>query len=209
MNLKTSLKTIVRKSLSFDEEVVVGENEQLTYVFFIDKEKSVDCNLSFFLAGEGSVVKVIGFTLSAKYQSIVNLRTIHQNKNTTGYIWVTSILSGNAQTKVKGMIEIDKNTSWAKGYFTHNSLLLSPTAKVATSPALEIKTNEVKASHQATIGHLDTETLFYLQARGIPPMEAKKLVLSSFAHEYLSEISNALARKEVSKYVNKIIGELV
>ena len=209
MNTKINSKTIIRKSLSSDEEIFIGEKEELTYIFFTDSQKSVNCQLSFFLSGSGSLVKVLGFTIGVEHSAIVNLRTVHRNRETTGYMWATSILGGKAENKVKGMIRIEKNAPSTNAYFTHNSLLLSPTARVATSPALEIETNEVKASHQATVGHLDADTLFYLHSRGIPLPEAKKLVLVSFAHEHLHEISDIAARDSVSKYLNESIQEII
>ena len=200
----------MRNLLSSDEEVCIGENEELTYIFFTDSKKIlIDCRLSFYLSGTCSVVKVLGFSISAKHSAIVNLRTVHQDRETTGHVWITSILGGNAENKIKGMIRIEKNAPSTHAYFSHNSLLLSTGAKVSTSPALEIETNEVKASHQATVGHLDIETLFYLHCRGIPLPEAKKLVLTSFAHEHLHEISDAVIRDTVSVYLDECINELI
>lgn len=60
------------------------------------------------------------------------------------------------------------------------SLLADSTAEVSAKPILRIDTNEVRAAHGATYGQLDAAALFYLQARGVPAAEARKLLLHSF-----------------------------
>ena len=47
-------------------------------------------------------------------------------------------------------------------------------------PQLEIFADDVKCAHGATVGELDAMGLFYLMARGLPPAEAKKLMLQAF-----------------------------
>ena len=120
-----------------------------------------------------------------------------------------SLLGGQARSLIRGLIKIDKAASGANGFFTHNSLLLSKTAHVESSPTLEIETNMVKASHAATSGNLDRETLFYLGCRGIAENEAKRLVMISFACEYLTEIADEKIRLETEKLLTARINEIL
>lgn len=209
MNSQKINKIILRESLSSSEQIKINDNEELSYIFFTDSEKDGDYILEFNLTGIDSSVKIFGFNISTKGISKINIKVVHQNKDTTGYSWIKSILGGDANSTIKGMIKIEKNAYDANGYFTHNSLLISKTAQVISTPSLEIETNEVKASHASTTGHLDNDILFYLSCRGIEEQEAKKLVVTSFAFEYISEVSDEKIREQISDFLNEKIAKIL
>jgi len=70
-----------------------------------------------------------------------------------------------------------------------------------TRPQLEIYADDVKCSHGATVGQLDTEALFYLRSRGIGEDEAKKMLLQAFAGEVLDGISCKSFRKSILEVI--------
>ncbi len=202
-------KTILRKTLSSSEHIKLGDYEELSYIFFTDSQKDSDYILEFNLSGIRSSVKIFGFNLGTKGTSKINIQVVHQNKNTVGYSWIKSILGGDAKNTIKGMIKIEKNALNTNAYFAHNSLLISRNAQVISVPSLEIETNAVKASHAGTTGHLDNDILFYLNCRGIPAQEAKKLVITSFAFENVPEISDQKTREKVLIFLNKKISKIL
>jgi Fe-S cluster assembly scaffold protein SufB len=59
-------------------------------------------------------------------------------------------------------------------------MLLSPTARCNAVPGLEIETNDVKATHAASVSPIDDEKIFYMMARGISEPEAKRMVTLGF-----------------------------
>jgi Fe-S cluster assembly protein SufD len=67
--------------------------------------------------------------------------------------------------------------------------LLSDKATINAKPQLEIFADDVKCSHGCTIGQLDENAMFYLNARGIGQESAKKLLLNSFAQEVVNKIN--------------------
>jgi Fe-S cluster assembly protein SufD len=73
---------------------------------------------------------------------------------------------------------------------SNRNLLLSDDAVVYTRPQLEIRADDVRCTHGATIGHLDEEALFYLRARGLGSREARALLLRAFAGEVLENVSH-------------------
>jgi Fe-S cluster assembly protein SufD len=66
---------------------------------------------------------------------------------------------------------------------TNQNLLLSPTAEIDTKPELEIYADDVKCSHGATTGQLDSDSIFYLRSRGITAEQARRMLMASFVRE--------------------------
>jgi Fe-S cluster assembly protein SufD len=69
-------------------------------------------------------------------------------------------------------------------------LLLSDEAQINSNPQLEIFADDVKCTHGAAIGQLDEEALFYLQARGLTPKDARDLLIHAYAGEVLEGIAD-------------------
>ena len=67
-----------------------------------------------------------------------------------------------------------------------------------TKPELKIFADDVKCSHGATVGDLDTDALFYLLSRGIGPVQARRLLIEAFAGELLDEIGLGPLREDIS-----------
>ena len=63
-----------------------------------------------------------------------------------------------------------------------------------TRPQLEIFADDVKCAHGATIGRIDPEAAFYLQARGLTGLEARRLLTFAFANEILTQVSDDVVR---------------
>jgi Fe-S cluster assembly protein SufD len=74
-------------------------------------------------------------------------------------------------------------------------LLLSPTAQMNNKPELEIFADDVVCGHGATVGQLDPEQVFYLQARGIPRPEAEAMLLEAFGVEAIERVADEKARE--------------
>lgn len=81
------------------------------------------------------------------------------------------------------------------------TLLLADRAQIDTKPELEILADDVKCSHGASIGDVDAQQLFYMQARGIPAAEARRLLLSGFAYEIVSAVPEGALRDHVEAFV--------
>jgi len=84
--------------------------------------------------------------------------------------------------------------------------LLSPTAHADSIPELEIEANDVRCTHGATVGPLDEEQIFYLMARGIPRIEAEKMIVEGFFEPLMQKIPLALIREELARAIQTKIG---
>lgn len=162
------------------------------------------------LAGEGADNKSFGLFLVDGTQHVDNYIYVnHLVPNCTSNQLYKGILDDNSTAAFSGKIQVWQNAQHTQAYQRNNNILLSDTAKMFTRPQLEIYADDVKCSHGATIGQLDTDSLFYLRSRGIPYKESMHLLLYAFAHAVLSEIKLQALRESVIELVDKRLrGEL-
>jgi Fe-S cluster assembly protein SufB/Fe-S cluster assembly protein SufD len=113
------------------------------------------------------------------------------------------VAEGKAFAVAKGMIEIGINGGGTNTYLTQNVLMLDSTSKVDAVPALEIKTNDVKASHSATVSRLTAEDLFYFGSRSIDPVTARAMYVQGFLGDITQRILNHKMRTEVMEMIEK------
>jgi Fe-S cluster assembly protein SufD len=91
-------------------------------------------------------------------------------------------------------------------YELNRNLLLTDGARADSVPNLEIETGKIEgAGHASASGRFDDEQLFYLQARGITEIEARRLVVRGFLNEIIQQIDNEEIRERLS---NSIEAEL-
>ncbi len=92
---------------------------------------------------------------------------------------------------------------------TIKNLLLTDKAKVFSRPFLEIYADDVKCSHGATVGQLDTNALFYIKSRGIEEENARLLLMYAFVAEVVNKIEIIPLRNRIDDLVKKRLrGEL-
>ncbi len=127
----------------------------------------------------------------------LNARNVFNGRQGSGEILMRGITEGFAHTDCKGMIEIGLQGGGTNTYLTQEVLMLDSTSKVDAVPALEIKTNDVKASHSATVARVTDEDLFYFGARGIDPHEARRMFVLGFLGDITERIPDEAVRGEV------------
>src|SRR3954452_14260127 len=88
------------------------------------------------------------------------------------------------------------------------NLIIGRRAVIDTKPELEIYADDVKCSHGATVGDLDAASLFYLRARGIPPGEARRMLIEGFLCEAVEEIENGAVREHLLGRLGRHLGKL-
>ena len=126
--------------------------------------------------------------------SVHNVFLAHSGR---GQIRQKGIAEGGADIAMKGMIEIGSGGGGTDTYLTQEVLMLDAASKVAAVPALEIKTNDVKASHSASIKRVQPDDLFYFAARGIPEAEARRMFILGFLGEMMERVEDGKAREKI------------
>ncbi|CAM3092234.1 SufBD protein [Sphingomonas antarctica] len=111
----------------------------------------------------------------------------HAHPNASSRQTVRSVLAGHATGSYLGKVAVSRGADGTDGQQSVRAMLLDRTATANAKPELEIYADDVKCAHGCAIGELDANALFYLNARGIPPAEAKRLLLQAFVAEALGE----------------------
>jgi Fe-S cluster assembly protein SufD len=127
----------------------------------------------------------------------LTVRNQFDGNNGGGEILMRGIAQDKGHTVCKGLIGIGLKGTGTNTYLTQEVLMLDKSSKVDAIPALEIKTNDVKASHSATVARVTEEDLFYFGARGIAPHEARRMFVIGFLGDITQRISNANMRNVV------------
>jgi Fe-S cluster assembly protein SufD len=113
---------------------------------------------------------------------------------------VRSILSGNATVSYLGKVAVVRDAQHTDSVQSVKAMLLDRTATANAKPELEIYADDVKCAHGATVGELDGQAMFYLAARGLPPAEAKKLLMQAFIMSmFESDNEGVMAKAALAK----------
>jgi Fe-S cluster assembly protein SufD len=119
----------------------------------------------------------IGTGLSTN-EIVTNVR--HLEPNGRSQQVVRSVLNGKATGTYLGKIEVAHGAQKTDAEQSVKAMLLDRGATANAKPELEIFADDVKCNHGATVGELDANQLFYLGSRGLPPAEARALLLEGF-----------------------------
>jgi Fe-S cluster assembly protein SufD len=163
-----------------------------------------------YLGGEGAESFSYGLFLADKWQHIDNFVNIdHAFPHCTSNQLFKGVLDDMSTGAFNGRILVRPDAQGTLAYQRNNNILLTDDAKMDTKPQLEIYADDVKCSHGATIGQLDSDALFYLQSRGINKREARLMLMFGFAHEVIQNIKVEALRERMDFLVmQRLKGEL-
>ncbi len=156
------------------------------------------------LQGENAEVRLAGVNLLNGTQHADTTITIeHQAPHCRSNQTYKTILADKAHGVFQGKVHVHRPAQKTDGYQLSNALLLSPQAVMDTKPELEIYADDVKCSHGATTGQLDTAPLFYLRTRGLSEAQAKFLLMQAYLAPALDEIRDDAARETIAALAMK------
>lgn len=164
-------------------------------------------NIWYNLDGEGANAFVHGFMFGDSRQHF-HLHTLqrHLKPNCTSDLLIKGCLKDKARSVYQGLIQVAEGAQKTNAYQANRNLLLSDQARADSIPGLEILANDVRCTHGATLGHVDSEHLFYLMARGLPRVEAERLVVEAFFEPVLERIPLESLREQLREEIERKIG---
>lgn len=111
---------------------------------------------------------------------------------------VRSVLGGKAVGTYLGRIEVARGAQKSDAEQSVKAILLDRGATANAKPELEIFADDVKCAHGATVGELDEDQLFYAMSRGLPPAEARSLLLQGFISGLWDSVADGDERERIS-----------
>lgn len=161
------------------------------------------------LAGENAESTLHGIYITNNKQHQDNeISTTHAKPHGTSHQYYKGILAGQSQAVFSGKITVQRGAQKTDADQKDLNLLLSHGAEVDTKPSLEIYADDVKCAHGATAGHVDENTLFYLQSRGIDYQTAQALLIRGFANEILDEFNQPHLRQFLDQLLDNLMPQL-
>jgi len=135
----------------------------------------------YFLNGTGASSNDSEVIFGNNEQSFdIQTNVTHESPSTEGRVVEKSILRNKSKSLFKGMIRIQKNATKSNSFLSGRSILLDKDAKSDSIPGLEIFTNDVKATHSASVAQIDEEQIFYLKTRCLTHEEAERTIIEGF-----------------------------
>ena len=137
--------------------------------------------IEYFLNGTGASSNDSEVIFGNNEQSFdIQTNVNHESPSTEGRVVEKSILRNKSKSLFKGMIRIKENASKSNSFLSGRSILLDKDAKSDAIPGLEIFTNDVKATHSASVAQIDEEQIFYLKTRCLSHEEAERTIVEGF-----------------------------
>jgi Fe-S cluster assembly protein SufB/Fe-S cluster assembly protein SufD len=144
-------------------------------------------------------VEVVFGNGTQRFDTVSNIT--HIGPNTTGHAISKGVVKDKSRSLFKGMIRIEKDAKNSRAYLAEHGMILSKDALADAIPGLEISTNEVKATHSASVAQINEEEIFYLTSRGLSEDDAKKLIIIGFFEPLVERIPVP----EIAKRIRRII----
>lgn len=141
------------------------------------------------LKGDNARAEFTGVTFAGVGQNLdTGAKMVHIGKNTSSYINTRSISKSGGISTYRSAVVIQNQAKNAKSAVSCQSLMLDDQSRSDTVPAIDVRTNQADVGHEAKIGRISDEAVFYLMSRGIPEEEAKSLIVSGFADSVSKEL---------------------
>ena len=118
----------------------------------------------------------------------------HRSAHCTSRQNYRGVLDDRSTAVFDGIVIVHRDAQKTEAHQENRNLLLSDKANVHTKPHLEIDVDDVICSHGATVGSLDKDQLFYMQARGIPETMARALLTYAFLESVIEKIEDPAIR---------------
>ncbi|NLJ80797.1 MAG: Fe-S cluster assembly protein SufB [Firmicutes bacterium] len=141
------------------------------------------------LRGERARADFLGITFAGSGQTLdTGAKVVHAAPYTSSNINSKSISKGGGTAIYRGLIKITKDAHHAKSTVSCESLMLDNESVADTVPVLEIGTDDVDIGHEAKIGRISEESIFYLMSRGIDEDEARAMIVRGFVEPISKEL---------------------
>ncbi len=143
------------------------------------------------LSGDGAHVKIrAGYVVGAGELGDFRTYVQHSGHSTRSDLLYKGAVLETGSSIYTGLITITPTGGGSNAFQTNRNILLSPEASAESVPNLDIQTSDVRCSHASTVGPLEEDLVFYLQSKGIPEREARRVLADAFFASMAGDLSD-------------------
>lgn len=141
------------------------------------------------LAGEGARCEFTGVTFAGAGQNLdTGCKIVHSAPKTTSHVNTRSISKSGGISTFRSAVVVGGKAAESKSSVSCESLILDSESRSDTIPAMDVRTNLADVGHEAKIGRISDESVYYLMSRGLSEEDAKALIVSGFAENVSKEL---------------------
>ncbi|MGL4772250.1 MAG: Fe-S cluster assembly protein SufB [Clostridium sp.] len=153
------------------------------------------------LKGDNSTAEFTGVSFAGAGQNLdTGAKIVHIGANTSSTVNSKSISKSGGISTYRGMVRVMPSAKGSKSTVSCESLMLDDISRADTIPVIDIQNDEVDLGHEAKIGRISDDAIFYLMSRGISEEEAKAMIVRGFVEpiskelplEYAVEMNNLI-----------------
>ncbi len=167
--------------------ISVGRGAQVDYRIIALHGANLEHTYDLILGGSGAHIQLRAlYILNHDQQVAITTRQVHEAPDTSSSVLLKGILQGKGQATHRGTIFVHEGAHGTNASQHSKHLMLSDQARAWTMPSLEVLAHQVRCAHGSAIGTLDEEQLFYMQARGMSYVAARRILVEGFCADVVS-----------------------
>ncbi len=203
-----SIQDFGRHTYNFStERAKVGSKSTLHWVLGSVGSRFTKSAIEADMLGEGSTALLSGvYFADAKQQMHYDTQQNHIAGGCKSDLLYKAALRDDARTVWRGNIRVFPGAQKTDSYQANRNLQLSEHSRADSIPGLEIEADDVRCTHGATVGQIEKEPMFYLESRGINPMDARRLIVEGFFAPVIERIPLDETRQRLIDEIGKKIG---
>ncbi len=141
------------------------------------------------LKGEGAKGQIISIAVAGKGQhQDAGAKIIHMAPNTRSYIIAKSISKDGGRSSYRGLLKVCKGATGSHARVQCDALLLDEHSRTDTYPTVITAAERIDTGHEASVGKIDEEQMFYLQSRGFSEQKAQTMIVNGFIDVFVQEL---------------------
>ena len=141
------------------------------------------------LNGEGARSEFTGVTFAGHGQNLdTGCKVVHNAPKTSSVVNTRSISKSGGISTFRSSVVVTNKAKQAKSSVSCQSLMLDNISRSDTIPAIDVRTADADIGHEAKIGRISDDAVFYLMSRGISEEEARAMIVSGFADNVSKEL---------------------
>ncbi len=141
------------------------------------------------LNGKGSSCEFTGITFAGKGQNLdTGLKVVHNAPETSSVVSTRSISKSGGISTFRSAVTIMPAAKKSRSTVSCQSLMVDDISRSDTIPAMDIRTPDADVGHEATIGRISDDAVFYMMSRGISEEDARAMIVSGFAENVSKEL---------------------